>query len=708
MEKRKRFQIERLFSDGRPAINFRPVAVCAAAFGAGVYFAKMLSIAGSLFGAALFLCLAAAAYYLGFRRTALAVAAMLLGMLRMTCFSPEIPSAGEYRLEGIVAETPDDTESQTELILKRVSLDGESVSGKIRLVLRNKDKKTYRYGDIIAAEAEITIPRCAMNEGDMDLNAYYRGQGIVALAYAEDADAKAGALDFYGWCLTLREKLTDAIGELYPQHQGVVAGLLLGEKDGIPEEDMQAFRDTGAAHLLAISGLHISIFATAVSAVLRRFSAKLQFAALGAFLLIYSAVTGFAPSVVRAAVMAMTATLARLLGRRYDAPSALAAAFILLLLIEPYSLFQAGFQLSFSAVAGILLLQPVFSGLMRGLFAPLRDALSVSVSASLGIAPVTMATFHRLPLFGLLANLLAVPLAPLILLPALLSICLYGILPGLARLLALPVRCLIDILLAVIRFVSAIPGGVLHTAAPSVAACMLFALACLFASAFFLRPARIRFCCAGAALLLAVGVYCLPQIIGPDAEITALYQQNSGALIVRKGNVTVLLDPGNGEYTPVTGWLSAKGITAVDAVFVSGAAQARAAAAVAEESGIKYVLLYGDDTAAKDILIQNQLFYQTFKKGEKMTLNDGFSVTLKDCLYLECDGVSLALGGSEADAAIRFGTGEEGSFHNDGTLILKHGRVRQQSGRVLYLPETGQITVLPTQDGCRFVYGQPK
>jgi len=708
MEKEIKAKIESVFGGKGRAFNYRPLVVCAIAFAIGICISKAIGTVGSFIGAALFLCLLVFAYVIGFRRIALFLFAMILGTMRFTLLIPQPPPEGESRLYGTIVETPVVSAGRTRMILNDIALDGIEYHGRIQLTVSAEDMPPVKYGDRVLAEADISIPRPAMNDGGMDLNTYYRGQGIIALADTESATVMEGKSDLYGWCLSLRTALMKQIEELYPKHYGIVAGLLLGEKNGIPGEDMQAFRVTGAAHLLAVSGLHISIFAAAVSKLLRRCSSRSRFLTLGIFLLLYCAVTGFAPSVVRASVMAMTAALAEVVDRRYDAPSALSLAFLILLIVQPYSIFQAGFQLSFSAVAGILLLQPLLADLLKRLFAPLRDSLSVSAAASIGILPATISTFHRLPLLGLFANLIAVSLAPLILLPALVSVCLNGFLPPIAKIIALPVKALLEILLAVIRFAASIPGGVLHMASPSALAWILFACACVLASSFFLRPLRNRLICLGIALFLCIACCVIPQWTAPETQIIALYQQYGGSLIIESDDAVILLHPGSGKYTPAADWLAYHGITEVDAVFVADAAQANAAAAIADETKIEHILFYGTDSSVKEILMENYLICESFHADEKMTLDNELSVTIKDSLWVDVEGITLCIGDSDHNAAVRFGTGDEGSFHADGLFICTGGIVREQFGRILHLQDTGQLTLVSEEGKIRVRTYQPK
>ncbi|MBR0025811.1 MAG: hypothetical protein IJP37_01490, partial [Clostridia bacterium] len=119
---------------------------------------------------------------------------------------------------------------------------------------------------------------------------------------------------------------------------------------------------------------------------------------------------------------------------------------------------------------------------------------------------------------------------------------------------------------------------------------------------------------------------------------------------------------------------------------------------------------YGTDPSTKEILMENYLICESFRAGEKMTLSNGLSVTMEDSLWVETEGITLCVGDSARNAAVRFGKGADGSFHTDGLFICIGGDAAKQLGRTMYLSETGQLTILPREGRARvqtYLY-QPK
>lgn len=225
--------------------------------------------------------------------------------------------------------------------------------------------------------------------------------------------------------LEVRQGLLEKYREtVAPATYEVVAAMTLGEKKALSKETRELFNTTGASHVLAISGLHLSIIYMMVSLLVwgRRWRIATQVVTL-TLLWAFAFLAGLSASVVRAATMLTVYGLLSLGLRQKMSINVLAFTVIVILVGHPEALFDVGFQLSYMAVAAILLMYPYLYGIVseRWLMEHsctrwLWGMTVVSVCAQLGVAPLIALYFHRLAVYFLLTNLIVIPCAYLILL----------------------------------------------------------------------------------------------------------------------------------------------------------------------------------------------------------------------------------------------------------------------------------------------------
>lgn len=217
----------------------------------------------------------------------------------------------------------------------------------------------------------------------------------------------------------------------------LLKALLTGDRSGLSRETVQAFRSSGASHLLALSGLHMGILYVLLTRLLwpignsltaKRFRYGSILSAAGFFTLM----TGASPSIVRAFLFIVLNETARLSGRPRDPVRILSAALLIQLILTPSALSSFGFQLSYLAMAGIFLLYPhLESWYPEGLrFDPLRriwQAAALSISCQVFTGPLAWLRFHSFPPHFLLTNLLALPCTTLLMGTAVATLSLQGI-----------------------------------------------------------------------------------------------------------------------------------------------------------------------------------------------------------------------------------------------------------------------------------------
>jgi competence protein ComEC len=398
---------------------------------------------------------------------------------------------------------------------RRVTLAAPSLDGgpplprSLRIRLRGEDPARPAPGDRITLRALVRAPAAPAYPGGWDFQraAYFSGLGGSGFAIGPARVEPGGeAPPLAGLRATMERRVLAVL----PAPEGAIAvALLVGGQSAIPEPDLAAMRDSGLAHILSVSGMHIAIVMGLVFAALRLLLAAIPplalrlpvkaIAALAALAAggFYMVLTGMQVPMLRSFAMAALATLALLAGRRALTTRAWALALAVVLAVDPAALLGPSLQMSFAAVlaliAGWEALRPwvrAWPGRQRWwgrLVLFLGGIVLTSVIAGAATTPFGLHHFGRVQLYGVVANALAVPLSSVLIMPA-------GLVAALAMPLGLeawPLRAMgagIDIMLAVAHSVAAWPHaalalpplplpGMVAIAAGLVLACLLRARA---------------------------------------------------------------------------------------------------------------------------------------------------------------------------------------------------------------------------------------
>ncbi len=354
--------------------------------------------------------------------------------------NPPVPAAGVYtQITATEYGAPSERASGgVALTLCRVSLDGVEQPGMAYCTLNEEDGFTTADlfdGALLRFQGTVYLPSGKQNQNDFDFHLWLLQNGIgygINLVKNLTILNDPTSAPWVSFSARVRSFCADRFQRLMGDEGSLAMAMLLGDRDSLAQEEQLAFQRAGVAHLMAVSGLHVGFLCAGLIWLLNLLPLRKAYhlPALAAFLLLYCWITGFSPAAVRAAVMLLLLTLAHAFGRRQDPLTTLSAAALIVLATNPLQLYAAGFILSFTAVGGILLLYtPILSGFSRlfcgkrrkpapGFWGSLGNRiaqlLSVSLSAQIGVLLPTALYFHKLPLYGILFNLLAVPLASLL------------------------------------------------------------------------------------------------------------------------------------------------------------------------------------------------------------------------------------------------------------------------------------------------------
>lgn len=343
------------------------------------------------------------------------IAALFIGMLLGGVSAhPALPGEGRFHVTGVLsADAVLRPDGKAAGYLERVRLSsdsGETAVSKLYWTYYPDADEPFlpKEGDLVSFEGRVYHPKGQENPYGFDFRMYLLQKGVPA-AVSGASDARRLSHPGRGLrsvLYRLRQALAEKTNRIFGEDGALPQALLLGERESLPEETVKGFRDAGAAHVLAVSGLHVGLLAAVLMIALRRFlSPKARFWVLFGFLLCYCALLGFPAPVTRASILLLIASFRRVVRRAADPLSALSAAFLLILLVWPLDLFSVSFQLSFCAVLGIVILGPeVKRRLSFVASSSVRDSVSTTVSATAGVVLPSIQVFHRFSWVGLIIN----------------------------------------------------------------------------------------------------------------------------------------------------------------------------------------------------------------------------------------------------------------------------------------------------------------
>lgn len=490
--------------------------------------------------------------------------------------------------------------SQRRVLLTDVRVEGGASPSRPVLVtlMLGEDEvgeaRTVSVGQRVSGRGRLFAQREARNPGGVDeriraLCAGYELSGYVLPGWTAQGEARFSLREALR---LLREALLLRIDAVFGDAAPMMRALLLGQRQEMEAEVVSAMRLTGTAHVLAVSGMHLSLIAVALERLLRalRVRRRGRFAALAVILGFYTALTGGAPGTVRALVMALLRAWAPCRGRRYDPLTALAFAAMVITAVNPAQAMNAAFQFSFFVVLGVQLVSGAIAGglaRLRGrsrMPGALAQTVGVSVSAQMAAVPMTLRLYGYAPLLALPMNLLCGACMPVVMLGgwvALLAGCAF---PPAGRVLgeavALPVRLFERLSMAA----ASVEGAAPRLPAPGVATLLLCALLMLLSSDR-IRMGRGRKMAAGLCVVFIAAGYALRFC--PTVRYVQLDVGQGDCAVLRSGRSCMLIDVGPDDSYDALRYLRSEGLDADTVVLTHADADHAGALAVLLRSEVR-------------------------------------------------------------------------------------------------------------------------
>ncbi|MBQ7586485.1 MAG: DNA internalization-related competence protein ComEC/Rec2 [Lachnospiraceae bacterium] len=562
--------------------------------------------------------------------------------------------SGKYDGRELVAEGTvkkiENKKDKSVIHLKVISKADKELSENILIYLSNEElnKAQVHIGQTVGIRGRMNLFKPAYNRGQFDMREYYLDKHYSYVCYDGHVEYKKGSYDPFKDALYRIRLRTESVFEHYysERYSGIIKALVLAQRHDLEEDVREQYKNAGISHILALSGLHIVTMGFILFGGIRRMGVPDTAASLIATgcTVSYCIMTGMPASAVRAMIMFFVSMGAVLLGRTNDLRTSSAIAALAMLMINPSYLYEAGFQLSFAAVIGIGLVYPSVRAIVQYLFdrdrvrrlhrsdkravramMSLLRTLLFSLSLQITTVPLTMWYYYQLPAYGIMVNMLVIPLAGILLAGSFITgivgnIALFAAAAGratpvytvadrLSRLSALVTSGILKMYDLVTDGANKLPGGIIVTGRPMLWQMTVYYLAVAFVvltGYYLMRQERrlrraavrqwdhqkysspegissvrnrivryLRIRSAGLICVLCAGTAVLSVRIRPGYEISSLYAGQGQCMIIHGDNVpTVMFDCGStdvrevGKYTVVP-FLKYCGEGRIDTVFVS-------------------------------------------------------------------------------------------------------------------------------------------
>ena len=460
--------------------------------------------------------------------------------------------------------------------------------------------------------------RCTLS-GCSGEEEYQRGNGVFLTAYplVFNSVEPSEKMPWYGYPAAARRYIQNMFQTVFPDDvSGFARALFLGDGDALDYETDTAFKVSGIRHIIAVSGLHVSILFSFLFFLTGRRSWLATLLGIPV-LFAFAAIAGFSPSIVRACVMHALMALALLFRKEYDPPSALSFAALMLLLCNPWVIASVSFQLSFGCLVGILLFtEPIkawildktrvgkWKGISRKLASALASSVAVSISASVITSPLCAIYFGMVSLVSVLTNLLTLWLVTLVFY-GIVIITLMGIFSAAAAtaaawVVAWPMRYI----LLVSKAMASIPMAAVYMDSPYVVAWLILTYI-LLAVLLLMKGKRPVECICCISICLCIACFASwAEPLGDECRVTVLDVGQGQCILLQSEGKNYLVDCGGDSEVYAAdlaaGTLLSQGIRRLDGLILTHYDADHAAGAALLLSRVPADALYLPDCADSD------------------------------------------------------------------------------------------------------------
>ena len=326
-----------------------------------------------------------------------------------------ILNADKIYAEGIITSitTLESGSISVKIKTKNITIEDKNINKSFNITTYLDNDENLNAGQGISLEGTFVLGDKPTNPNQFNEYLYLKSNNIQFKAYIDSYEPEEIQNKFIYHISTLNKKISAIYDKILPaEESAILKAMILGDKTDLSSDTKDLYRNAGIYHILAISGLHIGILAVFLNKIFSKISKKYGSLLVMLILIIYCIFTGFSVSTVRATFMCCVTIFSYILKREYDLLSSVSLCAIVLLLINPYNLFNTGFLYSFVSVFAI-----GFLGLnitKRYNFKGFKASLVVSFFVSLAIKPITMYYSNNFTTLDFLLNLIIIPFTSIV------------------------------------------------------------------------------------------------------------------------------------------------------------------------------------------------------------------------------------------------------------------------------------------------------
>ena len=295
-------------------------------------------------------------------------------------------------------------------------------AGRVLLLIPIDEYDNYalKTGNTVSAGCSYEEFSAARNNGNYDEEAYFKSLGIFLKVSADFVEITDSSVSYPAWPLSaVRERITASFAEILGEDEsaliGIFSAIVTGDKSSLTDGTKSLYQENGIAHILAISGLHISLIGMGLFSLLKKYTGpKAAEIISSAVMVLYCIMCGLSVSSLRAVIMFVIRMAAYFSGKTYDILSSVSLAAIIILASNPFYILNSGFILSFLAILSVSIVNRTVTDFLKPERKPVKAIIS-SISVTIVSLPVIAGLYYTIPAYGILLNLIVIPLMGIVL-----------------------------------------------------------------------------------------------------------------------------------------------------------------------------------------------------------------------------------------------------------------------------------------------------